>query len=387
MTLSDTELTELHVPERKVHMNVVHICDDFVTGGIESVVMDLCGALKTKDVETSVLYLYGRDEYVQDERTAKVAPLGMERRIRMDPRGIARLKSLVALIRPTVFHCHGYYSALAPILLRTIGIRVPVVYTVHSEVQHWGWKTDFLIRRISRWADMVTAISPQAADCIYNLTGGRINPHVVMNGIDPNRAKPAMGFSRELKRQNMGVCPRTLVFIMVATMCSQKDHPTLLRAFAKALPQLGDVQLWLVGDGNERASLEALVSGLGIAENTVFLGKRSDVIELLAASDVFVLASHAEGIPISLIEAAFSGLPIIATELGGLAYLQRQGLPVLLVRERDVTDLRNGLLQMLDNSRRSALASSVRTSAHGLFLIQRTAEEYLQLYLRLSPAN
>jgi glycosyltransferase involved in cell wall biosynthesis len=119
----------------------------------------------------------------------------------------------------------------------------------------------------------------------------------------------------------------------------------------------------------------------------VFLGIRSDVIELLAASDVFVLSSHIEGIPISLIEAAFTGLPIIATELGGLAYLQRQGLPILLVKERDVTDLCNRLLEMLDNSRRSALASSLRSSAHGLFLIQRAAEDYMQLYRRLSPAN
>ena len=383
-----TELQDVRALEvRKPRMRVVHICDDFVTGGIESVVMDLCGALHAKDIETSVLFLYGRDEYPQGERTAEVAPLGMERRIRIDPRGIARLKSLVTLMRPTVFHCHGYYSALAPILLRLLGVRVPVVYTVHAELQSWGWRSDFLIRRISRWADVVTAISPTAADSIHNLTGGRITPHVVMNGINPNRATPAMGFSRELKRQNMGVRPGTLVFTMVATMSLQKDYPTLFRAFGKALPQLGDVRLWLVGNGEQRASLEALAASLGIAENTVFLGTRSDVIELLAASDVFVLSSHTEGIPISLIEAAFTGLPIIATELAGLAYLQRQGLPILLVRESDVTDLCNGLLQMLDNSRRSAPASSVRSCAHGLFQIQRTAEEYMQLYRQLSPAN
>lgn len=368
-------------------MRVVHICDVFVTGGIESVVMDLCGALQAKNIETSILCLYGRDEYPQGERTAEVAPLGMERRIRMDPRGIARLKSLVTLMRPTVFHCHGYYSALAPLLLRLLGVRVPVVYTVHAQLHHWGWISDFLIRRVSRWAEVVTAMSPPAADYIHNFTGGRITPHVVMNGINPNRATPAMGFSREVKRQNMGVRPGTLVFIMVATLYDQKDHPTLFRAFAKALPQLGDVRLWLVGDGYLRVSLEALAASLGIAENTVFLGIRSDVIELLAASDVFVLSTHSEGMPISLIEAAFAGLPIIATELGGLAYLQRQGLPILLVRAHDVTDLCNALLQVLDKSRRSALAASVRSSAHRLFLIQRTAEDYIQLYRRLSPVN
>lgn len=368
-------------------MRVVHICDDFVTGGIESLVMDLCGALQTKNIETSVLFLYGRDEYPHGERTAEVAPLGMDRRIRMDPRGIARLKSMVTLKRPTVFHCHGYYSAFAPILLRLLGVRVPVVYTVHAELRDYGWINGFLIRRASLWADVVTAMSPPAADIIHNFTGGRITPHVVMNGIDPNRATPAMGFSRELKRQNMGVRPGTLVFIMVATLYNQKDHPTLFRAFAKALPHLGDVRLWLVGDGYLRASLEALAASLGIADNTVFLGKRSDVIELLAASDVFVLSTHFEGLPISLIEAAFAGLPIIATALGGLTYLQRQGLPMLLVGAHDVTDLCNGLLQMRDNGRRSALASSVRSSAHRLFLIQRTAEDYIQLYRRLSPAN
>ncbi len=387
MTTTAPELTELHVPESKAHMNVVHICDDFITGGIESVVMDLCGTLQTKGVNTTVLFLYGQDEYPLAKRTAEVVPLGMERRIRMDPRGVARLSAMVEVLRPTVFHCHGYYSALAPILLRLAGIHVPVLYTVHSELQHWGRRTDFLIRRVSRWADAVTAISPQAADCIHDLTGGAITPHVVMNGIDVMRVTPPVTFSRETKRSEMSANQGTLVFIMVATLYSRKDHPTLFRAFAEAQAQLGDVQLWLVGEGDQRASLETLAANLGVAGKTKFLGKRSDVVELLAASDVFVLSSHNEGIPISLIEAACAGLPVIATELGGIAYLQRQGLPMLLVKEHDASALCNSLLQMLDCSRRAALASSVREHAHQLFLIQRTAEDYMRLYRQLAPVN
>lgn len=368
-------------------MNVIHICDNFVTGGIESVVMDLCGALKAKGLDTSVLFLYGRDEYPQEKRTATVLPLGMESRIRMDPRGVVRLKSLTEAMRPTVFHCHGYYAALAPILLRLAGIRIPVIYTVHSELQHWGRKTDFLIRRISRWADLVTAISPQAGDCIHALTGGNITPHIVMNGIDPQRVVPSKDFSRELKREGMGVEAGTLVFVMVATLYSRKDHPTLFRAFAKALPHLGDARLWLVGEGDQRASLEALAADLGIAAKTVFLGKRSDVVELLAAADVFVLSSHNEGIPISLLEAAFVGLPIICTCLGGVAYLQREGLPMLLVKENDPSDLCNALQQMTDGKVRSAVALAALSRAHELFVIQRTADGYMDLYRQVTSLN
>ena len=367
-------------------MNVIHICDDFVTGGIESVVMDLCGTLKSSGVKTSVLFLYGHDEYPIARRTAEITPLGMERRIRMDPRGVLRLRSIAEALRPDIFHCHGYYSALAPILLRFMGIHVPVLYTVHSELQHWGRRTDFLIRRVSRWADAVTAISPQAADCISSLTDGDVTPDVVMNGIDVMRVTPSAEFCREAKRKEVGAGPGTLVFVMVATLYCRKDHPTLFEAFAKTLPQMGNVQLWLVGDGDQRGSLENLAAKLGITQETKFLGKRSDVVELLASSDVFVLSSHNEGIPISLIEAACAGLPVIATELGGIAYLKSQGLPILLVKEHDTDALSDSLLKMLDGRTRSALATSVRSQAQNLFLIQRTADDYMRLYQRLAAS-
>jgi glycosyltransferase involved in cell wall biosynthesis len=167
---------------------------------------------------------------------------------------------------------------------------------------------------------------------------------------------------------------------MVAALNKQKDHPTLFRAFARAVPEMHDPVLWLVGDGPDRQLLERLANELGIEGRLRFWGRRKDVDKLLSAADIFVLASHNEGLPISVLEACCSGIPVVATDVGGLAHLRRLGLEVLLTPEEDVGALQYALLRLADPAQRKSISERLGERARHLLSIDRTAKEYLGLY-------
>jgi glycosyltransferase involved in cell wall biosynthesis len=109
----------------------------------------------------------------------------------------------------------------------------------------------------------------------------------------------------------------------------------LIRAFAGLAARWPKLELHIVGDGPERAALETLAKQLGLADMVKFLGFRSDVDALLAQSHVFVLTSLSEGIPMAILEAMKSGLPVVATRVGGVPATVQEGVTGLLVESGD----------------------------------------------------
>ena len=364
---------------------MVHICDAFIVGGIESLLLDLCSGLQKHGVESTILFLYGQDEgTTANRRAVEVVPLKMARRTRVDLRGLLRLRRILLQLRPDLLHCHGYYAALAPLLLRRVGLRIPIIYTVHASIFPGLQKSDFIIRWVLRRCEQVAAVAPEAAASVVSFTGGLVHPLVVLNGIDFSRMAPTKGFTRKAKREALGIDEDSLVLLTVAALHFQKDHPTLFRAFAQALSRLGDARLLVAGDGQDRARLEGLVIQLGLQDRIIFLGQRSDVVDLLLASDIFVLPSRNEGMPISVIEACRAGVPVVATEVGGLADLRRAGLDMLLTKPEDIASLRDAMLSLADPARRQSMARRLPDHARAMFSIEQTAQGYLSVYRQIA---
>jgi glycosyltransferase involved in cell wall biosynthesis len=257
---------------------------------------------------------------------------------------------------------------------------IPVLYTVHAHTDRGLQRSDFLIRWVAQACDRVVAVSHHTAAGVETFTGGLVQPQVILNGIDLKRLELGRGFRPQSKRKALGINEDELVLITVAALNKHKDHRTLFHAFAEVLPSFGDARLLVVGDGRDRAELQELVSRLGIRNRVMFLGCRSDVPELLAAADIFVLSTHTEGFPISVIEACCIGIPVVATEVGGLADLRRVDLGVLLIERENVGSLRDALLSLLDPQRRQVMRRQLHQQAPLLFDIGRTAGEYREVY-------
>jgi glycosyltransferase involved in cell wall biosynthesis len=165
---------------------------------------------------------------------------------------------------------------------------------------------------------------------------------------------------------------------MVARFTEFKDHGLLLRAFAK-VP--GAARLKLVGDGRTLAAAKKLAEDLGICERVEFKGARGDVPEILAQTDVFVLASKTETLPISILEAMRAGLPVIASDVGGICEEVVDGETGLLVPAGSVEELSEALKRLLaDRPLRLAMGSAGRQRFERVFLADRMIERARVLY-------
>jgi glycosyltransferase involved in cell wall biosynthesis len=139
----------------------------------------------------------------------------------------------------------------------------------------------------------------------------------------------------------------------------------------------------IVGDGPDRAQVEAEIRRLGLAERVELAGERDDVPQLLAASDVFVLASRSEGLPVSVLEAMAAELPVAASAVGGLAELVDDGETGILVPAGDEVALAEALRRLVaDPELRRKLGAAGRARAEAEFDLAEFRRAHLELYHR-----
>ena len=347
-------------------------------GGAQIHVRDLASALQGSDHDVVVLAGGGGVLARQlEERGVKVVELRhMARPIRpvSDFRALRELTGHLRRIRPDIISTH---SSKAGILGRIAGRRlgIPTITTAH------GWLFDLPPkgrRQRAVWS-IERAMAPLARRIVTVCESDR------QLAIDSGVSKPdrfvtihnAMpDVSESLRADPSAVPPRLL---MVARFAAQKDHATLLRALATLLEL--DWRLDLVGSGPQEESIRALARSLGLLDRIRFLGMREDVPDLIAKSQVYLLISHWEGFPRSILEALRGGVPVVATDVGGVREAVVDGDTGYLVPENDDVLLADRLQLLLgDSALRSTMGRSARAHYEAHFKFERLMRESLQLY-------
>jgi glycosyltransferase involved in cell wall biosynthesis len=169
--------------------------------------------------------------------------------------------------------------------------------------------------------------------------------------------------------------------VMVARFASQKDHPTLLRALSGLLCM--EWSLLLIGTGEQEPQIIAQVAGLGLSGRVRILPAETDVGRLLMEAQIYVLSTHFEALPISILEAMRAGLPVVATDVGGISESVRNGETGLLTRHGDVDALRDALARLIaDPALRLALGSAGRRLWRAQFTASTMATRTLEVYQR-----
>ncbi len=367
-------------------MRVAHICENWGKGGIQYLIRDLCDTFDSRGVSSLVMFLY-EDGRVGPETgdSWSVHSIGMNQSVRIDPLGLLRLRRELSRFSPDMVHCHSYYTALAGLMIRKSGLDIPIVYTVHADLIPERQRSNALIRKVARCCDAVVAVSAHTAATVASFTHGVVKPLIVCDGIDFQRMLSAV-CARDESRRRLNLGPDSFVVLSIARLTIQKDHPTLFKALAVAMRQLPNVRLLVVGTGPERQRLEKMAQDLGLEEHLVFCGEVAwpDLGVFLAAADVSVLSTRNEGFGICVVEAASAGLPIIATARGPIVDLERAGLGIALVQPGNVQSLAEAISMMSDPAIREKYARGNSQKARALFSIERTADEYMDIYLRLS---
>jgi glycosyltransferase involved in cell wall biosynthesis len=329
-------------------------------------------------------------------RATKVPELGRGIQWRSDLKALYGLVRLMFRERPDIVHTHtakagalGRVAALAYNVTRRRGRRCVVIHTFHGHIfiGYFGPRATAAVRWIERGLALITdRIVTISASQKYDIcTRYRIAPEskseVVELGIELN---PLLGLEGPGRlRQALGFAPDHVVFGYVGRFVTIKDLPTLIRAFAQVARRVERARLALVGDGEERRRLEALVAELKLAERVRFVGWRQDVEEVYGALDVCVLSSLNEGTPVALIEAMAAAKPVVATAVGGVEDVVKDGRTGLVVPARDVDRLADAMLRLAeDPALRSSLGRMARCEVAGRFsserLIARIGDIYRQ---------
>lgn len=308
--------------------------------------------------------------------TVHVLP-SLEREIKplRDLRALRELRRLMRRIEPDLVHAHTFKAGF---LGRFVAehLDIPAIYTVHmwpfgrAVPLSWRVVAPVCERWAARWCDRIISVSELGAqDAVRFRIAESAQVTSIVNGIPDHHARARLDHDRGLS------CT------MVARFTDFKDHTLLLRAFAR-VP--GEVRLKLVGDGATLAAARKLAEDLGIRERVEFKGSRGDVPEILAQTDVFVLASKTETLPISILEAMRAGLPVIASDVGGVSEEVVDGETGVLVTPGSVEELSAALRRLLaDKALRISMGRAGRRRFEELFradkMIERTAAVYKQV--------
>ena len=359
----------------KIHIQ--HVLLSLQPGGLENGVVNVVNQLAADRFRSSVCCLKQSGEFAA-RMHPDVPVYEMNWQSGNDLLLPFRLARLFRRTRPDIVHTRNaesfYYGFLAA---KLAGIRC----IVHSE--HGRTFQDRPLRfRIQRWFSTYTqglfAVSHQLKSDLVRFIGipeQRIT--VLYNGVDLERFKAGMRTSAD---DVLAFEEKKLIIGSVGRLVPVKDFALLLQAVALLSRQ--DLIVVLVGDGPERAALEALSASLGIERQVRFTGHSDDVRSLLTRFDIFVLPSLSEGMSNTLLEAMASGVACVASNVGGNPELVTHGESGFLFPCGDVASLTSYLKQLCDDAAlRSRFGNAGRTRAHKDFSGGAMIARYEKFYL------
>lgn len=275
-----------------------------------------------------------------------------------DPRWMLRLRRLIGQGSTDVVHAHSPLVAVgARLTLRTLRLRRrPRMVTTDHNV----WQSHV---RMIRWADALTcslddahlAVSSAVQESMPARLRGRAE--VVLHGVDIDAVRAQAGERHEVRR-SLGLGERDVVIGTVANLRANKDYPNLLAAARLVVDQDPAVRFVAVGQGPLEDELRAQHRRLGLGDRFFLLGYREDAVRVMSACDVFCLASRHEGLPVALMEALVLGLPVVATDVGGVREVVSHGGEAVLVPPARPDLLAAALVALAgDPDRRAAMAA------------------------------
>jgi glycosyltransferase involved in cell wall biosynthesis len=303
-----------------------------------------------------------------------------------------RLRRLFRQEDVAVVHAHQYGPLLYSALARLPRLPVPILFTEHGRdhPDYRRWKRVWANRLLLTRQDRFIAVGDSVRQALIDYEGlpeHRIE--VIYNGCDLSQYDPRRSL-RSMVRSELGLEKDEFVVIQVARLNRLKDLPTAIRATKLLASEHPVARLVIVGEGEDRPQLERLTEELQLEKRVLFLGSRPDVTRLLQSADAFMLSSISEGIPLTLIEAMASGLPCVATRVGGVPEVIRDGETGLLIGAGDPVGLAAQLGRLLSSP---GLRQRLGKSGHRYVLERHDASmmhrQYLDLYrhMLLEPAG
>jgi glycosyltransferase involved in cell wall biosynthesis len=353
-------------------------------GGAEHLLLSAARAHDHERYAISVAYLLPwKSTLVDDLRAAGVTVHCLGAHRAHDPRWPLRLRRLLRDHGFDIVHLHSpMVAGVARLVVRTLprAGRPRVVTTEHNE--WWSYVVPTRVVNGVTFAldDAHVAVSEDVRQSVPRRLRAHVQTLVHGTSVDDAIAARAQ---RPEARAELGFAADDVVAITVANFRAQKAYPDLLAAVRLAAERAPHLKVVSVGQGPLEAEIRAEHARLGLGDRFRFLGYRDDPLQVLAACDIFTLASRYEGYPIALMEALAVGLPVVATAVGGVPDAVRQGVEGLVVPSARPDLLADALVELAtDAARRDRLAAAALKRGRQ-YDIARAVRQIESLYDRL----
>ena len=380
-------MTAANTPAR-----IAVVASTFGVGGAERVTADVLRRLDRQRFQARLFFLH--DAGVVGRELFRDGFPGCERimKQRGDRGALFRLIVQLRSFRPDIVFCLDHHDAMTLGRLAGLAAGARALVVASHATGLVGKKRAFgaLDRLLMEFTRRVVAVSAAHARYLTETEGierGRIT--VIHNGVDVSQLRLATPEQKRVARGDLGIENGQPVVLMVAAMRPEKAHEALLAAVAQLKDEGRKTRVLLAGDGERRAALEAIAESLGVRGDVEFLGIRRDVVRLLHAADVVVLPSHGvvETLPLAVLEAMAAGTPVIASAVGSVPDLVRDGETGWLIPPADSVSLANRIRYILDDGERvDTMRRRAREWVAGRYSIESTAARYEALFEEVMAA-
>ena len=375
---------------------VVHIVHRFDVGGLENGVVNLIDHMPRDAFRHMVVALTEVTDFRHRLRRDDVECIALHKQPGHGAKLYPRLFRLLRERRPAIVHTRN----LAALEMQVAAWAARVPLRLHGEhgrdvgdLDGTSLRHQRLRRLYAPFVHRYIALSQDLARYLTERVG--IAPERVVkiyNGVDAERFRPAAGGEPGPIPGAPFAAPGHWLVGTVGRMQTVKHQPLLARAFVRALqiqPALRErLRLVLVGDGPLRAECQAVLADAGVADLAWLPGERADVPDLMRGLNAFVLPSLAEGISNTILEAMASGLPVLASAVGGNPELVADGRTGLLVPPDDVEAIAQGLLRLAtDPATAQAMGRAGRAEAERRFSLDTMVAAYLRQYMGSGPGG
>lgn len=371
--------------QRLFFMKILHLISSRGLYGAERVTLDLCKGLKRSGCESIIGVIRNSHnphvEVCDEARKNAIDTVIFPCDARLDVGLIFRIRGYAEKNHIRLLHCHGYKSNFYGLFARPKN--VPIVATNHNWLaSHWKLRA---YRRfdslVIRYFTRIIAVSEGVRKEMLRYGVPQEKIRVIDNGIDLTRFGDTA--SPTAIREEFGIKEGVRVIGTVGNLGPEKGHVYMLQAARGIVNRVEPVKFIFVGDGRMRAYLEQEASELGIGDNVIFAGFRTDIPSLLSAMDIFVLPSVTEGLPMVLLEAMAAKKAVVATRVGAISKVVDNESGIL-VEPRDVAGLQKAILSLLTNGeKRDRYASAGHDTVRTHFSSERMSLEYIALYNEL----
>ncbi len=370
-------------------LRVLQVIPDLSMGGAERMAVHLVRHLDAERFETGLASFYepgGTDlDEILARENRRVWYLG--KKLGFDGRLFRAIHRVFLEFRPDIVHTHTItlrYTLPSAVLHRTTA-RVHTIHnTADQEAGRWIW-----VRKLAfRFGFVPVAIADEVQRGVHELYGIDHCPNIP-NGIPLEiYANPAG--AADSWREKEGFTRNDLLFVTIGRPDPQKNHPLAIRALQHVHALHPNAYLLIVGKRATHAvqrELDELAEARGVAGRVRYLGPRTDIPEILSATDVFMLSSDWEGNPLTVMEAMAAGKPVVSTAVGGVPELVEEGVTGFLTSAGNEQGLAEAMSKLGDASLRETMGRAGSRRAGERFGVQKMADSYARLYERLTGSE